>query len=161
MEKKPDEPCYRVIDREYPDNFLDIAGDARPDSFMTISPGEFHDQLNGCRDQGRWGPWAATGPFAGAEDIGHKTVRMTGGEAFVSDPLRILRAVRFSAGLGFTIEPDTLEEMKNSTALLHGVSGERVMAELLLILKTPHSVLFIREWTGSGFWMPCSRRYSR
>ena len=57
---------------------------------------------------------------------------------------------RFSAALGFNIEPQTRDEMKSSAALLHEVSGERIMTELLLILKTPHSTSFIKDMDQLG-----------
>ena len=89
-------------------------------------------------------------PFAGAGDIERKTIKMTGRGSFVSDPLRILRAFRFSASLGFEIEPQTREEMRDRVALLPEVSAERIMVELLLILRTPYSSLFIREMDHIG-----------
>ena len=98
----------------------------------------------------RWDYRSALDPFAGAGDIERKTIKMTGRGSFVSDPLRILRAVRFSASLGFNIEPQTREEMTNRVTLLPEVSAERIMAELLLILKTPQSSLFIREMDHMG-----------
>lgn len=150
MEKKPDEPCYRVVDREHPDNFLDIAEMRGPTIYDDLGKRDFTINAIAAevKKDGTIGP--LLDPFAGAEDLERKTVKITGKESFVSDPLRILRAVRFSASLRFTIEPQTREEMGSSAALLQGVSGERIIAELLLILKTPHSTSFIREMDHLG-----------
>jgi tRNA nucleotidyltransferase/poly(A) polymerase len=150
MEKKPEEPCYRVIDREHPDNYLDIAEMRGPTIYDDLGRRDFTINAIAAevREDGTIGP--LLDPFAGAKDLKLKTLKMTDKGSFVSDPLRILRAARFSAVLGFTIEPQTIDEMKNSAVLLHEVSAERIMAELLLILKTPHSTSFIREMDNLG-----------
>lgn len=150
MEKKPEEPCYRVIEREHPDNYLDIAEMRGPTIYDDLGRRDFTINAIAAevRADGTIGP--LLDPFAGAEDLKLKTIKMTVAGSFVSDPLRILRAVRFSAALRFTIEPQTREEMRGSAALLQGVSGERIMAELLLILKTPHSASFIKDMDHLG-----------
>lgn len=150
MEKKPEEPCYRVIDREQPDNFLDIAKMRGPTIYDDLGRRDFTINAIAAevRKDGTIGP--LLDPFAGARDIESKTIKMTSTGSFVSDPIRILRAVRFSAGLGFTIDPQTREEMRNRAALLQGVSGERIMAELLLILRDPNSISYIREMDHLG-----------
>ena len=150
MEKKPAEPCYRVVDREHPDNFLDIAEMRGPTIYDDLGRRDF--TINAIAAEVRNDGTVGTicDPFDGAGDLERKTIKMTGKDSFVSDPLRILRAFRFSATLGFTIEPRAMEEMKRCAALLQPVSGERIMAELLLILKTPHSASFIREMDRCG-----------
>jgi poly(A) polymerase len=150
MEKKPEEPCYRVVDREHPDNFLDIAEMRGPTIYDDLGRRDFTINAIAAevRKDGTIGP--LLDPFSGAAALEQKTIKMTGPGSLVSDPLRILRAVRFSAGRGFTIDPQTREEMRSSAVLLQGVSGERIMAELLLILKTPHSSSFIREMDHLG-----------
>ena len=150
MEKKPAEPCYRVVDRERPDNFLDIAEMRGPTIYDDLGRRDFTINAIAAevREDGTIGP--LLDPFAGAEDLKLKTIKMTDKGSFVSDPLRILRALRFSAALRFTIEPQTRDEMKNSAALLKEVSVERIMTELLLILKTPHSTSFIRDMDHLG-----------
>jgi putative nucleotidyltransferase with HDIG domain len=150
MEKKPAEPCYRVIDREHPDNFLDIAEMRGQTIYDDLGRRDFtiNAIASEVREDGTIGP--LLDPFSGAKDLKLKTIKMTGYGSFVSDPLRILRAARFSATLRFTIEPQTIDEMRNSAALLQEVSGERIMAELLLILKTPHSASFIKDMDHLG-----------
>jgi putative nucleotidyltransferase with HDIG domain len=53
---------------------------------------------------------------------------------FAEDHLRLLRAVRFAARLGFEIEPATFEGMRRNHALIHKVSAERIRDELARIL---------------------------
>ena len=150
MEKKPDEPCYRVVDREQPDNFLDIAKMRGPTIYDDLGRRDFtiNSIAAEVREDGTIGP--LLDPFAGALDLRLKTIKMTDKGSFVSDPLRILRAFRFSAALGFNIEPQTMDEMKNRAALLHEVSGERIKAELMLILKNPNSTSFIKDMDQLG-----------
>jgi tRNA nucleotidyltransferase/poly(A) polymerase len=150
MEKKSAESCYRVVERKHPDNFLDIAEMCGPTIYDDLGRRDFTINAIAAevKKDGTIGP--IIDPFAGAGDIKHKTVKMTDRRSFVSDPLRILRAVRFSASLGFTIEPQTKEEMGRCAALLQEVSGERIMTELMLILETSHASLFIREMDHLG-----------
>ncbi len=75
-------------------------------------------------------------PFAGREDIKNKTIRCVGSptERFREDSLRILRGLRFSSVLGFTIEKETANAMRECKQLLHAVSKERVFSELSKLL---------------------------
>ena len=56
---------------------------------------------------------------------------------FGEDALRMLRAVRFSAQLGFTIAPDTLAALRRNASRTALVSGERIKAELEKTLLSP------------------------
>lgn len=77
-------------------------------------------------------------PFNGAEDIENKIIRCVGSPSvrFHEDGLRILRAMRFAAQLGFDIEDNTSLAMRNSKHLLDNMSAERVQGELVKILKS-------------------------
>lgn len=69
----------------------------------------------------------------GKEDIQNKVIRCVGDPyvRFREDPLRILRAMRFSAVLGFEIEAETFDEMvRTAPLILQCVSKERIQAEL-------------------------------
>ena len=59
-------------------------------------------------------------------------------ERFREDALRILRAVRFSAQLGYTVEEGTLRAMRTLAPTLARISAERIAAELEKILVSPH-----------------------
>ena len=74
--------------------------------------------------------------FHGMEDMEHKIVRCVGNpmERFHEDALRILRAVRFSAQLGFTIEEKTKAGIQALAPNLKCVSAERIQTELVKLL---------------------------
>lgn len=74
--------------------------------------------------------------FGGAEDIRRGLIRCIGDpdRRFGEDALRILRALRFSAVLGFDIEEGTAASMRRNRGLLARVSGERILAELKKLL---------------------------
>jgi poly(A) polymerase len=73
-------------------------------------------------------------PFHGKEDVRNKLIRMVKPEVLDEDPLRLLRAVRFSATLGFTVEIATAEQIRHRARLLAMPSPERQRDELFLIL---------------------------
>lgn len=84
-------------------------------------------------------------PMCGIEDCGKRLIRAVGnaGERFNEDALRILRAVRFCARLGFDIEPETLRAMEDHAGELKQISGERIAAELTEIVTgryAPHAI---------------------
>jgi len=78
--------------------------------------------------------------FGGQKDLKEKTIRCVGNpdERFTEDALRILRAVRFSAQLGFSIEEATEEALKRHAPNLAHVSRERIFAELNKALLSDH-----------------------
>ena len=78
--------------------------------------------------------------FEGQQDLTAGRIRCVGiaTERFSEDALRMLRAVRFSAQLGFAIEEDTRKAMKLLAANLKKVSVERIYAELSKLLCSPH-----------------------
>lgn len=78
--------------------------------------------------------------FGGMEDIDRKIIRCVGDplERFTEDALRIMRAVRFSAQLGFTIEDETRKALKVLAPNLKHISAERIQTELVKLLVSPH-----------------------
>lgn len=70
-------------------------------------------------------------PFDGTTDLKKKRIRTVGdpNERFSEDALRMLRALRFAAELGFTIEQDTLEAIEKNKHLLTHISKERIKDE--------------------------------
>ncbi len=71
-------------------------------------------------------------PYGGKDDLAHGVIRAVGNpkKRFDEDALRILRACRFSAQLGFAVEEDTYKGMVYNKGLLYKVSAERVVHEL-------------------------------
>ncbi len=78
--------------------------------------------------------------FGGMEDIKRGLIRCVGSpeERFDEDALRILRAVRFSAQLGFTIEEETLKAISKRCINLNNISAERIRVELTKLLISDH-----------------------
>ena len=77
--------------------------------------------------------------FGGLEDLHNGVVRCVGSpkERFCEDALRIMRAVRFSAQLGFTIEPQTQRAICNlAPTLVHKIE-DRLQTDLVMILISP------------------------
>ena len=70
--------------------------------------------------------------FGGKNDIANKLIRCVGEpeKRFEEDALRMLRAFRFSAVLGFKIEPDTLAAVRKKALLSQTLASERVRTEL-------------------------------
>jgi len=75
-------------------------------------------------------------PFNGLKDINNKIIRCVGGPntRFSEDALRMFRALRFSAELGFKIEAETLSAIYANIGLVQKVSSERIRAELEKVL---------------------------
>ncbi len=78
--------------------------------------------------------------FDGMGDIERKIIRCVGeaGDRFDEDALRIFRAVRFSAQLGFDIFEDTRKAIKEKVPNLANVSAERIQTELVKLVVSPH-----------------------
>ena len=74
--------------------------------------------------------------FGGQEDLARRTIRCVGNpqERFTEDALRMLRAVRFSAQLGFDIEENTCRAISGLAPSMAIISKERIHAELGKIL---------------------------
>ena len=91
-------------------------------------------------------------PFGGRADLERKLIRAVGDphERFAEDPLRLLRAVRFVAQLGFTIEPATLAAIRAAAPALERISRERVADELSRILVAERAATGIRLATELG-----------
>lgn len=79
-------------------------------------------------------------PYGGEKDIQQKCIRGVGNpaERFQEDALRMLRAVRFAAQLGFVIESDTYKALQENCKLIQKVSVERIREELQKLLLSVH-----------------------
>lgn len=99
-------------------------------------------------------------PFNGRRDLEGRVVRAVGRaeDRFREDYLRILRALRFAARLGFAIDPDTWEAARRCAPGLRGLSAERVRDEWTKGLRSARAVeALVRLWLESGaaaVWIP-------
>ncbi len=76
----------------------------------------------------------------GRQDLAAKTIRTIGSPArrFDEDKLRMLRAVRFAARLGFSLDPATAEAIRTHASAISQVSNERIRDELTRMLTEGH-----------------------
>ncbi|WP_437340239.1 CCA tRNA nucleotidyltransferase [Aeromicrobium stalagmiti] len=90
--------------------------------------------------------------FGGLDDIEKRLVRtpVTPEQSFSDDPLRMMRAARFVAQLGFTASPDVEAAMTAMAGRLEIVSAERVRDELNKLITSPHPVAGLRLLVGTG-----------
>ena len=126
---------YR-IDGEYKDNrhpeeviFTDkLSGDLSRRDFTVNAIA--YNPLNGYVDL-----------FNGRDDINKKIIRGVGVPAkrFQEDALRMMRAVRFSAQLDFSIEENTLKALKDNADLIENISIERIREEFFKLLLSNHT----------------------
>ena len=79
-------------------------------------------------------------PYGGLNDIENHLIRGVGNAElrFREDALRMMRAVRFAAQLGFDISHETLAAIKHNAVCLRQISAERIRDELTKLLLSPH-----------------------
>src|SRR3989344_5690366 len=91
-------------------------------------------------------------PYKGQNDIKDKMIRAVGNpvERFSEDALRIMRAIRLAAELGFTLNISTKEALKEMAQLLNEIAMERVRDELskILMAEKPVSAIEVARETG-------------
>ena len=97
-------------------------------------------------------PPAFIDPYGGLADIEARTLRAVGDPAarFEEDSLRMIRAVRLAATLGFGIEPATLAGIRARSDLVAHLSGERIAAELDKLLGAPAPSVGLRLLSDTG-----------
>jgi len=88
--------------------------------------------------------------YSGQEDIKNKIVRTVGKprDRFGEDALRILRAVRFATILGFQIDTETVEAIKENAGWLAAISKERIRDEFIKIINSDNAyggILLLEE----------------
>jgi len=90
--------------------------------------------------------------FGGKKDLGDKVIKAVGDphERFSEDALRMLRAVRIAAELGFTIEKETISAIEKNSHLIKKIAKERVRDEFLKILTSyyPYQGMVILRNSG-------------
>jgi poly(A) polymerase len=88
----------------------------------------------------------------GLRDLKKKLMRMIGDPAtrYREDPVRLIRAVRFAAKLGFDIEPATRTPMREAAVLLADVPASRQFDEMFKLLQTGHALASVAELRKQG-----------
>ena len=96
-------------------------------------------------------------PLQGYRDLQQKTIRMIAPANLKEDPLRLLRAYRQSAQLGFALESKTQSTIHQLASLLQDIAAERVQGELsYLINSAKGTIALTRAWQDGLFahWLP-------
>jgi tRNA nucleotidyltransferase (CCA-adding enzyme) len=116
---------------------------ARPGALPSVRPGTINDDLS--RRDFTINAMAVelnprhfgdiVDPRGGRRDIDSRLVRVLHDKSFIDDATRIWRAVRYEQRLDFRLERATLELLKQGTAWLDTVSGDRIRHELERVLK--------------------------
>ncbi|HWJ83686.1 MAG TPA: CCA tRNA nucleotidyltransferase [Nocardioides sp.] len=91
-------------------------------------------------------------PYGGLVDLAHQVLRTPGRpeDSFSDDPLRMMRAARFAAQLGFTVDPDVVRAMTEMADRISIVSAERVRDELVKTVCAPHPRLGLTLLVDTG-----------
>lgn len=112
-----------------------------------VEDGTLHDDISRrdftvnamalCVNEGRFGELVDL--YGGMADLQSKLLRtpLDPDVTFSDDPLRMMRAIRFATQLGFDIVPETFEAIRRNASRITIISRERVMDELMKIMKAP------------------------
>jgi putative nucleotidyltransferase with HDIG domain len=155
--RRPDDVVFgeRLDDdlarRDFTVNAMALAVDEDATGFGPVAAGGADPTADGAAEI-TVDPAAIRDPFGGRADLAAGILRAVGDPArrFRDDALRMLRAARFAATLGFGIEPRTLDAITENAALARSLSGERVLAELLTLLAAPVPSVGIRLAQETG-----------
>jgi len=82
-------------------------------------------------------------PCGGLKDIKTGIIRHTYSNTFVDDPLRMIRAVRFMSQLGFSLDQDTCELIRENKSTIKDIPGERISHELFKILGNKRTYFYL------------------
>lgn len=91
-------------------------------------------------------------PYGGVVDLAHRLLRTPGRpeDSFSDDPLRMMRAARFAAQLGFTVDPAVVEAMRAMAGRIEIISAERVRDELVKLVCAPYPRLGLTLLVETG-----------
>lgn len=104
-----------------------------------------------CLNRDRFGE--LLDPFGGLQDMKNLIIRtppLDPDITFSDDPLRMLRAIRFSSQLGFDIEPDTFDAITRNKDRIEIISKERIVDELNKIVLSPKPSLGFLQLDQTG-----------
>jgi poly(A) polymerase len=91
-------------------------------------------------------------PYGGVVDLAHRVLRTPGRpeDSFSDDPLRMMRAARFAAQLGFSVDPAVVEAMRAMAGRIEIISAERVRDELVKLVCAPYPRLGLSLLVETG-----------
>ncbi len=150
FEKKHDEPCYRVVDRQKRLISLDISPIRGATIYSDLELRDFTVNAMALKIDSNGNHSELIDPLNGISDLENRIIKVAGKDAFRADPLRILRGFRLAAELNFTIEKKTLAEMTIYAELLASSAVERILYELLKIFSVHNSSKFVDMMQNTG-----------
>jgi tRNA nucleotidyltransferase (CCA-adding enzyme) len=131
---------------------------ARPGALPTVVPGTLEDDLSrrdfsinamaislAANDYGE-----LIDHYQGKSDLEHRLIRILHPGSFSDDATRILRAARYEQRLGFELEAQTAQLLKQDIPMLDTISGDRIRHELELIFKEKRPELVIKRLAELG-----------
>jgi len=86
-------------------------------------------------------------PLSGSKDLSRGIIRLISEENLIDDPLRGLRAIRFSVTLDFAMDAGSCQMIKRNAPRIKNVSSERIMQEFVQALGSMHGSKFFRLLT--------------
>jgi putative nucleotidyltransferase with HDIG domain len=89
-------------------------------------------------------------PTGGLSDLDTSLIRVVSEQAFLDDPLRLLRAVRLAAQLGFEIDPGTTAMIRRHAGTIGGPAPERQRDEIVLIMASSRAGKALRSLDELG-----------
>lgn len=91
-------------------------------------------------------------PYGGVVDLAHRVLRTPGRpeDSFSDDPLRMMRAARFAAQLGFSVDPAVVAAMTEMAGRIEIISAERVRDELVKLICAPYPRLGLTLLVETG-----------
>ncbi len=96
-------------------------------------------------------------PLNGCQDLQMGVLSMIAAENLAEDPLRLLRAYRQAAQLGFSLDPETRSVIRRLADRLGGIAAERVQSELNYLLSTAKGTVWLKSAWEDGLlqaWLP-------
>ncbi len=96
-------------------------------------------------------------PLNGCQDLQMGVLSMIAAENLAEDPLRLLRAYRQAAQLGFSLDPDTRSVIRQLADRLGSIAAERVQSELNYLLSTAKGTVWLKSAWEDGLlqaWLP-------
>ena len=147
---KPDAACLRAVNRADTDDFLDLVPIHGSGVEDDLSRRDFTINAMAIAVGAGGALGKLIDPLGGQQDLRDRRIRAAGPDALLNDPLRIIRAVRFCAELGFELDPATRQLMSDAAPGIAAVAAERIVRELILTLKQPVSARHIRLLDDTG-----------
>jgi len=89
-------------------------------------------------------------PLGGRLDLNNQVIRVLHPNSFIEDPTRIFRAVRYSVRLGFSIEDDTFDQIREGVNYINQVSGDRIREELDKVFQESDVLVMLKVLQDCG-----------